>query len=107
MRLNNYIYFIKKRNYSNIKMHIISYIIAIICFGLLCFILSFPWIFNRAYRDIDRLLPTGIDKCVIIDIKSTISDNNIVSKSEEGKKFIFDLLQSDEILYLRTLAMRK
>ena len=97
MKLNNYIYFIKKRNHSNINMHIISYIISIICFGLLCFILSFPWIFNRAYRDLDRLLPTGIDKCVIIDFKSTISDNNIVSKSEEGKKFIFDLLQSDEI----------
>ena len=97
MKLSNYSFFIKKRNHSNIRMHIICYLITIICFGLLCFIISFPWIFNRAYRDVDKLLPTGLDNCAVIDIKSTLSNERIVSSSKEGRAFIFELLSSEEI----------
>ena len=97
MKLSNYAYFIKKRNHSSIRMHIISYIITIICFGLLCFIISFPWIFNRAYRDVDKLLPTGLDNCAVIDFKSTLSNEKIVSATEEGRAFIVQLLDSEEI----------
>lgn len=97
MKLSSYSFFIKKRNHSNIRMHVISYLITLICFGLLCFIISFPWIFNRAYRDVDRLLPTGLDNCAVIDFKSTLSNEKIVSATEEGRAFIVQLLDSEEI----------
>lgn len=97
MKLSNYLYFIRKRTYSNKKILILSYLIASICFALICFSLDFPWIFSRAYRDVDELLPTGIDNCVVVDMDSMLSENHIVSTAEEGKNFILDLLACEEI----------
>ena len=67
MSINNYIFFISKRSNTNRFLKILFYTIIIVCFSLFSFTITFFWLFHRAYKDIDSLLPTGIENAAVIE----------------------------------------
>lgn len=90
MSLNSYLFFIKKRFISLIKINIMCIIISVICFVLLGFSLVFPWLYHKAYSDVDRLLPTGLNNVLVLDhtmAKDVYTENS----------FMLDLKASDKI----------
>ena len=90
MRISSYLFFLKKRFVSLKKIHIMSTAVSVICFVLLGFSIVFPWLYHKAYRDVDRLLPTGLDSAVVIDHTTSgdISTENA---------FILDMKASETI----------
>lgn len=90
MRLKSYFFFTKKRFMSLIKIHILCIVISVICFVLLGFSLVFPWLYHKAYSDVDKLLPTGLDNALVLD--HTMS-GGIAAENN----FMLDLKSSEKI----------
>ena len=83
MSINNYIFFISKRSNTNRFLKILFYTIIIVCFSLFSFTITFFWLFHRAYKDINSLLPTGIENAAVINYTGTTSipmDNSFLLK---------------------------
>ncbi|MBR4344966.1 MAG: ABC transporter permease [Lachnospiraceae bacterium] len=66
MRFKNHLFFIRKRIHTGLKISILGMIISILGFSLLIVEISIPRVITRAYRDLDSLLPFGLDGAAYI-----------------------------------------
>lgn len=75
MRLKDYLFIIKKRLSTGIKLTILSFIITVIGFSFLEVAIAIPRVVTRAYRDLDRLLPSGLEHAGYINAMPELGDD--------------------------------
>ena len=91
MRFHNYLFFIKKRMRANKKINIVGILISIICFFVFYFSISFPWLYHKAYDDVDRLLPTGLKQSAVLMLEREFAGN------QADNELILELLNLDSV----------
>ena len=76
MRLRHYFYFIKKRLSTGLRISLLGFVISVLGFSLLVVAISIPRVVTRAYRDLDRLLPPGLEHTGYVAASAELKDNS-------------------------------